>query len=182
MIIVAFFLIGELCHTSGFIDIPTVPQYNISGMYGGGLTFSFPFTTNDPDPTDDQEPDPMDFTMVFRYGLAGRAEISLAMYTPVTYALSFSYLITPEKNNNPAFFCGVDDISYNTHLSTIGMQGETGFIEEKNYHLKCNGRPWELFSTYIAMQKSFAPVFNVVVGLGRGRFVGYGPRSHIFNT
>jgi len=182
MIIVAFFLIGELCHTSGFIDIPTVPQYNISGMYGGGLTFSFPFTTNDPDPTDDEKPDPMDFTMVFRYGLAGRAEISLAMYTPVTYALSFSYLITPEKNNNPAFFCGVDDISYNTHLSTIGMQGETGFIEEKNYHLKCNGRPWELFSTYIAMQKSFAPVFNLVVGLGRGRFVGYGPRSHIFNT
>lgn len=32
------------------------------------------------------------------------------------------------------------------------------------------------------MQKSFGPFFNMVIGLGRGRFVGYGPRSHVFNT
>ena len=73
MFILAFFLIGELCHTTGMIDIPTPTQYNIPGMFGGGITFSFPFFSSDPIPDDDAEPDPMDFTMVFRYGLGGKA-------------------------------------------------------------------------------------------------------------
>ena len=173
MLIIAFFLIGELCHTTGFIDIPTVTEYDIPGMLGGGLTFSMPVRS--------AADDPMDFTMVFRYGFAGRGELSLAMYTPTTYALSCSYVLKKEQGNSPAFYCGLDDISYNTHLSTIGMNDDEGFIEERNYHLLNGGRPWELFSAYFAMQKSFS-VVNMVLGLGRGRFVGYAPRSHIFNT
>jgi tetratricopeptide (TPR) repeat protein len=173
MLIIAFFLIGELCHTTGFIDIPTVTEYNIPGMLGGGLTFSMPLRG--------AADDPMDFTMVFRYGFSGRGELSLAMYTPTTYALSCSYVLKKEQGNSPAFYCGLDDISYNTHLSTIGMKGEEGFIEERNYHLVNNGRPWELFSAYFAMQKTMS-VVNIVFGIGRGRFVGYAPRSHIFNT
>ncbi len=173
MLIITFFLIGELCHTTGFIDIPTVTEYTIPGMLGGGLTFSMPLRG--------AADDPMDFTMVFRYGFAGRGELSLAMYTPTTYALSCSYVLKKEQGNSPAFFCGLDDISYNTHLSTIGMKGEEGFIEERNYHLVNGGRPWELFSAYFALQKTVS-VVNMVVGLGRGRFVGYAPRSHIFNT
>jgi len=177
MLIITLCLISELCHTTGFIDIPTVPQYDIPNMLGGGITFSMPLRSDD-----DPDADPMDFTMVFRYGFRGKGELSLAMYTPSTYALSFAYLLKEEKGNAPAFFCGIDDISYNTYLSTIGMEGTAGFIEEKNYYLKSAGRPWELFSAYIAMQKTIAPVFNIVFGIGRGRFVGYGKRSHIFNT
>ena len=181
MFIIAFFMIGELCHTTGMIDIPTPTQYNIPGMWGGGITFSFAFFGEDPYPNDPvKSPDPMDFTMVFRYGLGGKGELSLAMYTPTTYSLSASYVIKKGKGNSPTFYCGIEDISYNTHLSTIGMKGETGFIEEKVYD-SYGHRPWELFSAYIAMQQSFS-VMNFVIGLGRGRFVGYGQRSHIFNT
>ncbi len=181
MLFLTLLLVGELCHTSGLIDIPTAPQYDIPGMWGGGLTFSFPIYSEDPNPDDDVTPDPADFTMVFRYGFLGRGEVSIAMYTPITYALSVSYLFKKEEGNAPAFFGGIDDISYNTHLSTIGMSADRGFIEEKSYS-KCNHRPWELFSCYLAMKKSFSKVFNLVLGLGRGRFVGYGWRSHIFNT
>lgn len=182
MLIITFFLIGELCHTSGFIDIPMVPQYDIHGMYGGGLMFSLPIFNEDPNSNDDNPVDPLDFTMVFRYGFAERGEVSISMYTPTTYALSVAYLLKEEQGNRPAFFCGIDDISYNTHLSTIGMKPEKGFLEEYNYHTYFGGRPPEIFSVYIAMQKSLHPVFNIVFGLGRGRFIGYGPRSHIFNT
>jgi tetratricopeptide (TPR) repeat protein len=182
MLIIAFFLIGELCHTSGMIDIPTATQYDLPGMWGAGLTFSFPFFSDDPYPNDPlRSPDPMDFTMTFHYGFGGKAEISLSMYTPTVYSLSFAYLIKKGSNGAPAFFCGIDDISYNTHLSTIGMSPDKGFIEEKIYDAS-DHRPWELFSAYIGMQKSFSQYFDFVFGLGRGRFVGYGQRSHIFNT
>lgn len=175
-------LIGELSRTSGYIDIPTPPQYDIPGMFGGGLSFSATLNTEDPDPTDDQRPDPADFDLFFRYGFGGRGEVSLSAYHINTYVLSASYLLAQEKENIPAFFIGVDDISYNTHISTRGIKDSVGFIEEYNYATHCGGRPWELFSTYIGMQKFFGRYFNIVMGLGRGRFVGYGDRSHYFNT
>lgn len=177
-------LFCELSRTSGFIDIPTIPQYNISGMYGLGLMFSARIYSDDPDPLDDQKLDPMDFDVVFRYGLGGRGEISLSMFNVNSYVVCISYLLAKEEKNIPAFFAGIDDISYNTHLSTLGMKEEPGsvFIEEYNYATHTGGRPWELFSTYLGMQKTFAKHFNFVLGLGRGRFVGYGDRSHYFNT
>ena len=182
MWLITLFLIGELCHTSGYIDIPTPPQYS-SGAMGGEIMFSLPFYSEDPYPADDSilNPDPMDFTMTFRYGLGSKAEIALSMYHYTTYNLSFSYLLKKGEGNSPSFYCGIDNITYNTHLSTIGMGDETGFLEEKGYDLG-NHRPWELFSAYFAWQQPLGSIANFVLGLGRGRFVGYGKRSHIFNT
>lgn len=181
MFIIAFFLIGEMCHTTGFIDIPTVTQYDIPGMFGGGIMFSMPFSTEDPIPSDLVDPDPKDFTLTLRYGFGGRGEIALSMYTPSAFALAVSYLLKEERGNTPALFCGIDNITYNPHISTIGIKDTVGFVEEKNYD-RFNHRPPELLSAYIAMQKSLGQYLNLVIGLGRGRFVGYGPRSHIFNT
>jgi len=181
MFIIAFFLIGEICHTTGFIDIPTVTQYDIPGMFGGSIMFSMPFSTEDPFPSDLVAPDPKDFTLTLRYGLGGRFELAASMYTPSAFALAVSYLIKEERDGSPALFCGIDNITYGTHISTIGMKDTVGFIEEKNYN-RYNHRPPELLSGYIAMQKSLGQYLNLVIGLGRGRFVGYGKRSHIFNT
>ena len=181
MFIIAFFLIGEICHTTGFIDIPTVTQYDIPGMFGGSIMFSMPFSTEDPFPSDLVAPDPKDFTLTLRYGLGGKFELAASMYTPSAFALAVSYLIKEERGGSPALFCGIDNITYGTHISTVGMKDTVGFVEEKNYN-RYNHRPPELLSGYIAMQKSLGQYFNLVIGLGRGRFVGYGPRSHIFNT
>ncbi len=181
MFIIAFFLIGEICHTTGFIDIPTITQYNIPGMFGGSIMFSMPFSTEDPFPSDLVAPDPKDFTLTLRYGLGGKFELAASMYTPSAFALAVSYLIKEERGSSPALFCGIDNITYGTHISTVGMKDTVGFVEEKNYN-RYNHRPPELLSGYIAMQKSLGQYFNLVIGLGRGRFVGYGPRSHIFNT
>ena len=181
MFIIAFFLIGEICHTTGFIDIPTVTQYDIPGMFGGSIMFSMPFSTEDPFPSDLVAPDPKDFTLTLRYGLGGKFELAASMYTPSAFALAVSYLIKEERDGSPALFCGIDNITYGTHISTIGMKDTVGFIEEKNYN-RYNHRPPELLSGYIAMQKSLGQYLNLVIGLGRGRFVGYGKRSHIFNT
>lgn len=177
MLLLTFFLIADLSRTSGFIDIPRAPQYNVSGIFSGTIMYSLPMYS-----TDDDDGDPTDYNVVFRYAFAKRGEIALAMFTPTTYVASISYVIIKERGGIPAIFGGIDDISYSTYISTVGRNDTTGFLEEKNYARYCNGRPPELFSAYIAMQKSLGSFFNVVIGLGRGRFVGYGARSHIFNT
>uniref|UniRef100_A0A7V3RGH2 Tetratricopeptide repeat protein n=1 Tax=candidate division WOR-3 bacterium TaxID=2052148 RepID=A0A7V3RGH2_UNCW3 len=181
MTLVYLVIIGQLCRTSGYLDIPTVPAYNIKGMWGISTMFSFPMYTDDPNPNDSIFVDPKDFTMAFKYGF-GRGELAISMFTPTTWVVSVCYLLKEAKESGTAWFCGVDDISYAKHISTVGAGGNDGTIEEISYYKYCNGRPWELFSTYIAMQKYLGKVANFVLGFGRGRFVGYGWRSHIFNT
>ncbi|UCG92396.1 MAG: tetratricopeptide repeat protein [candidate division WOR-3 bacterium] len=177
MLLLMFFLIADLSRTSGFIDIPRAPQYDVSGIFSGSIMYSLPMYS-----ADDDEGDPTDYNVVFRYGFGGRGEVALSMFTPTTFVASVSYLLIKERGGTPAIFGGIDDISYSPYISTVGRDDTVGFLEEKNYERACNGRPPELFSAYIAMQKSFGTLLNVVIGLGRGRFVGYGSRSHIFNT
>ncbi len=182
MFAITLLLISELCRTSGWIDIPSPAQYDITGMLGGAMTFSLPLFNEDPNPNDDQDVDPLDFNMVFRYGLAGKGEISLSMYMPTVYALSGTYIVKKGSAKSPTLYCGVEDISYNPYLSSIGMGDDRGFLEEYNYAAHAAGRPWELMSMYFAMHQKVGAVANLILGLGRGRFVGYGRRSHIFNT
>jgi hypothetical protein len=181
MLSVILVLFGYLAGTSGFINVPTVSQYDLPGMWGGGFAYSRPFYTDDDDPNDALEPEPADYNIFLRYGFAGRGEISLSMYTPSTYALGISYTIKKE-GKGPAFFCGIDNITYSKHISSLGRGDTVGFLEEKGYVTTGGGRPPEILSAYLGMQKSFGEVFNLVLGLGRGRFVGYGERSHVLNT
>jgi tetratricopeptide (TPR) repeat protein len=173
MPLLVFFLLAELNRTSGFIDIPTAPQYEMPGLIGGSVMFSLPLYG--------EATDPADFDMAIKYGF-GRGEVSLSMFTLTTYVASLKYLLVKEKDNVPAVFGGIDDISYSKWISSVGDRaGDEGFIEEYNYYIINGGRPWELLSAYVAVQKSIQPYFNLVLGIGRGRFIGYGPRSRIFN-
>jgi hypothetical protein len=181
MILLAFLLFTELSRTSGFIDIPTAPQDEMAGVLSIGATYSLPVFSNDPYPYDEIDAEPNDFDIFLKYGF-NRGEVALSMFTPNTYVLSAKYLVIQEKEVIPALFIGVDDISYSQHISTLGRGDTVGFLEEQGYALYGGGRPPELFSGYVAVQKSFSPYVNLVFGFGRGRFVGYGPRSHIFNT
>jgi len=173
MLFLTFFLLAAMSRTSGLIDIPTVPQYDTPGTFGLGLKYSLPAYGDNQDPND--------FDIVFKYDF-GRGEIALSMFTPTTYVACVKYVFIKERGNVPAFFGGIDDISYSTYISTVGRGDTVGFLEEKNYYLHSGGRPCELLSAYIAVQKAIPPLFNLVFGIGRGRFVGYGPRSHVFNT
>ena len=181
MTAVILLLIGQLYGSTGLINTPSANFYEIPGMWGGGFSYSFPLFKDDTDPNAILQPEPADFNAVLRYGFAGRGELSLHMYTPNTFALGIAYLIK-KPGRGPAFFCGIDNITYSKHVSLLGRGDTVGFLEEQGYVITGGGRPPELFSAYIAMQQTFGKVFNIVLGLGRGRFVGYGDRSHIFNT
>jgi tetratricopeptide (TPR) repeat protein len=181
MILLTFFLLAELSRTSGFIDIPMAPQDEMAGVFSIGVKYSLPVFSNDPYPYDEIDAEPNDFDIFLKYGF-NRGEVALSMFTPSTYVLSAKYLVIQEKEVIPAIFIGIDDISYSQHISTLGRGEIVGFLEEQGYALSGGGRPPELFSGYVALQKSISPYAHLVFGLGRGRFVGYGPRSHVFNT
>ncbi|UCD19957.1 MAG: tetratricopeptide repeat protein [candidate division WOR-3 bacterium] len=179
--LISTLLVSYLAGTSGFINIPTAGQYDVPGLLGVGFAYSMNMFSDDPDPTDDMEPDPNDYNMFLRYGFLGRGEIAVSMYTTNTYALSIKYTVVKE-GRGPALFMGVDNITYAKYISSLGSGDSTGFLEEVGYVTESGGRPPEMMSAYLGIQKTFGKVFNVVLGLGRGRFVGYGERSHIFNT
>ncbi|UCG30856.1 MAG: tetratricopeptide repeat protein [candidate division WOR-3 bacterium] len=174
-------LVSYLAGTSGFINIPTADQYEASGTWGVGFAYSATMFTDDADITDDLEPDPADFNIYLRYGFAGRGEIAVSMYKPSAFALSFSYVIV-KPGKGPSLFVGIDHITYAKHISSLGTGDTVGFLEEVRYVTESGGRPAELLSAYLGIQQTFGKVFNVVIGLGRGRFVGYGERSRYFNT
>lgn len=173
-------LLGDLGRTSGLMDIPTVPQYQNPGTIGGTIMGSIVLMGEDLNLDDSLYVDPADLDVTLRYGF-GKGEIALSMFTLDTWSASVSYLLKKESDSSPAFFAGIDDISYSPYISTLGSGGDDGQLEEINYYKYMNGRAPEIFSAYFAMQKSLG-VANVIVGLGRGRFVGYGWRSHVFNT
>jgi len=180
MMIFTLVLFLQLNKTSSYVNVPTVPEYDMAGIWGGGLVFSMPMFTNDPNPNDSVYPDNNAFNMVFRYGF-GKGEVSLSMFSPNTYSLSGKYLFKKADGNKPAFYVGIDNISYNPYLSSVGMGKQAGSVEEKGYGQQASGRIPELFSLYVAMQETFKPV-DFVIGLGRGEYVGNSWRSHYFNT
>jgi len=161
-------LLGDFGRTSSIIDVPCPPQYK-AGMFGLSVLPSFASRGS--------TAHPKEFDINFKYGIAGKAEMAASAYTPTSYTASFSYLFLPEKQSAPAFFGGVDDITYSSKVSSAGGGG---FPDDSAY-VHWGGRNPEVFSLYIAGYKKFNPV-EMVMGLGRGRFVGYGPRSRYFNT
>ena len=77
---------------------------------------------------------------------------------------------------------GIDNITYAKHISSLGTGDTVGFLEEIGYTTASGGRPPEMLSAYVGLQQTFGEMFNIVIGIGRGRFVGYGERSRYFNT
>lgn len=180
MMVLSLILFAQLNRTSSYVNVPTIPDYDLAGMWGGGLVFSMPMYTSDPNPNDSIYPDTKAFNMFFRYGF-GKGEVSLSMFSPNAWSLSGKYLIKKADGSKPAFFVGIDNISYNPYLSSVGMSKNAGSVEEKGYTRSEAGRIPELFSLYIAMQETFKPI-DFVIGLGRGQYVGNSWRSHYFNT
>lgn len=163
-------LIGDFCRTSSFIDVPCPPRFK-QGMFAISILPSFASRTT--------TGFPRIFNVNFKYGIGAKAEVAATVYSTTSYAASFSYLLVSETKSTPGLFGGVDDLTYTSEVSPTGGTG-TGFPDDSAY-VYWGGRNPEVFSLYLAGYKKVKP-FNFVLGLGRGRFVGYGPRSRCFNT
>lgn len=148
---------------SSYIDIPTA-HYN-EGIYIN-LNGSYPIKPETEEITD----------------INGGVEFSLNKIAAVLnwvsgtdFTLDISYQLLKERDNIPAISLGMDNLTYRKYISSIGHDDET-YVDDKY-----TPRPPEVASLYLVATRAFNEYFELTAGMGRGRFVGYGPRSYLFN-
>lgn len=169
LLLMVTFLVGDFGPTSSLIHVPCAPRLK-QGTFALAVMPSF---ASRGDTRHHAELD-----VILKYGFAGKGEAAIAAYSANSYAASFSYLLKPESKSSIGWFGGVDDLTYTKEVSSTGGTG-SGFPDDSMYAVH-GGRNPEVFSLYFAGYKRPKP-FTFIFGLGRGRFVGYGPRSRYFN-
>jgi TolA-binding protein len=165
IIIIVFLLLGVQGFYAqswrGYIDLPTA---NISdGLFinlNGGYALASEAENN------------IDVNGSIEYGIAGFVA-GLKVYTEKTFCLDLAYQIIEQSGYIPAISIGLENITNKSHVSPLG---ETGLTDE--LYLP---RPPEIASAYLVATGEFPGNIEMTFGLGRGRFVGYGPRSKYLN-
>ncbi len=177
---------AEFENTFSQIDIPTAllpsaPGYAEISVYTHfGLRKEVNYYVNF-DPSK-----PFDFDLYGTMAL-GNIFATLKVYTLKDYALDLVYRIMPEIGGTPAVAIGVYDLTYRKYISSTGSNPpEGGYNDDNSYYWEewSQGdyrRNLENLSLFLVLSKHFSYKFIATVGLGRGRFVGYGKRSKYFN-
>jgi len=145
----------------GYIDIPTA---NVSDGFfinlNGGYALSGGAQNN------------IDINGSIEYGIEGFVA-GLKIYTEKTFCLDLAYQIIEQSGYIPALTLGLENVTNKSYVSPLG---ETGLTDE--LYLP---RPPEIASAYLVATGQFSDNIEMTFGLGRGRFVGYGPRSKYLN-
>ncbi len=103
-----------------------------------------------------------------------KLDIGLNWYSGVDFVLNASYQVMKHPIF-PSVSIGIENITYRTKISPLGH--DTTTFADEGY----DPRPPEVASAYLVATKAFGEFFEATIGMGRGRFVGYGPRSHFLN-
>ncbi len=105
----------------------------------------------------------------------GRSGMNLGLnwFAGNDFGLDLAYQFYKSKNTSLAF--GIDNIAFSKYVSTLGS--DTTFMDEIY-----PSRPPEAWSLYLVGSRRFGKRFELTAGLGRGKYVGYGPRSGLPNT
>ncbi len=146
-----------------YIDMPTANF--TQGLYVN-VSSSYPIKD-----VDDVKFDP-NIGIDFSYNKFGMA---VKWYDGIDFAMDLSYQILAESESVPGLAIGIAELSNSKYVSPAGSED---VFNDENY----TDRPPEIASAYIVGTKKMGKSFELTGGIGRGRFVGYGPRSYIPNT
>jgi len=167
LIIVSLFIISITTNAyqmkrESYIDIPTASL--TQGLYVN-VHSSYPIKD-----VDDVKFDP-NIGIDFSYNKFGGA---LKWYDGADFAMDLSYQILSDSGGSPGLSLGISEISTSKYVSPAGSEE---VINDENY----TDRPPEIASAYIVGTKKISKNFEMTAGIGRGRFIGYGPRSQYVN-
>ncbi len=163
---------AEFGYMGGLIDIPvaTPPEDNFISIIPSG---SFALG-------DDPYPATMDVTLSF--SIAKKGEITFSALTLGDYSLNGKLSFLEERETTPALAAGIDYVTYNQWISSVGNGNTIGFEDDVGYGAE---RPKEAFSLFLVATKNIENLgvpFSATVGIGRGKFVGRGPTSKYTNS
>jgi hypothetical protein len=109
-------------------------------------------------------------------------DLAVTAYTVADYVLDVKYQFMGDGSGRLGLAAGVYDLGLHSHVSPVG-HGTAGVWPDWDY--RENGvavRPYEDFSAFAVGSYRATSSIRLHIGLGRGRFVGYGDRSKYLNT
>ncbi len=171
-----FLLWAQVITSNTFFESPTARFPSKKIYWEGGLTTSFAIKTYK-----EIEKHPSDLDLFGYVSFFQKYLFALKIYTLKEIAADFSYSIFPERERRPALAIGVRNLSYRRYINPAGGPPPEGGFRDENYMGKFRRNP-EVLSFYIVTTKAISDKFEINLGLGRGEFVGYGPRSKYLNT
>jgi len=160
-------LLSQTARRESYIDIPSA-QFN-KGLFVN-LNGSFPISSENEVSTDINTG--LEFAV-------SRFDAILNWYSTSDFSLDLSYLLAEQNGMMPSLSLGIDNVNYRQYISPIGHAvGDTQNTYSDEVY---DPRPPELVSTYLVATRKFSENFEITIGAGRGRFIGYGPRSKNLN-
>jgi len=119
---------------------------------------------------------PRDIDFAAGLGLFNRANIEFVSYLGGAYGLNCTYRIIDEEQGKPRVAFGIDNIAPMRYISSYGEGKETRW-QKSVYKIRNS----EQLSGYAVVGKHIA-FSNLSIGIGRGKFVGYGTWTQTLNT
>jgi tetratricopeptide (TPR) repeat protein len=165
VLLFSFFVVPDIyaqsCSWKNYVDLPTanIPDgffINFSGGYALASKAENVFDVNGS----------------IEYGVAGFL-VGLKVYTERDFCLDLAYQLLEQSGLVPSISLGIENITYNSYVSPLG---KNGLIDELYI-----ARPPEIASAYLVFTEAIHANIEMTLGMGRGRFVGYGPRSQYLN-
>lgn len=169
-------LFSQAINSSTIFESPTAKLPVESIYWEAGITSSIALKNYDKS----IEPHPSDFDLFGYVSFFKKYMIGLKIYTLSEISADFSYLIMEEFANYPALAVGIRNISYKRYINPAGSEPPEGGFRDENYRGKFRRNP-EIFSLYLVATKTIGERLEMSLGLGRGEFIGYGPRSKYLN-
>jgi len=170
------FLWGEFNLSTGLIDIPVadVLQQGVIKITLSGSHALIPSKY------------PQDTDITISTGLPYNLEIGIAVYTQKDVVGFAAMRLREMKKGRPAIAVGVHNITGTKIISSVGSgrdaRGEyVGWEDDVEY--RNHGMiPPEFFSWFFVASFRPSPYLGYHFGIGRGKYVGYGPLSGALNT
>jgi len=179
LVLLALFFVVVPCfavfnRTSGLVDIPSariLPHYG----FRVGIDGSYDLSSSD-------FVDESDLNFHLSLGLFNRLESYFNVYTFDNFTAAIGFCHNLYSSDNLAFAWGIHEISYSHDISEVGRGDSIGWFDDMMYNMANYEKPFELGSAFIVSTYSLHKNINVTMGLGRGRYVGYGTHSKYFNS
>lgn len=164
--------------TSGLIDIPTARILPHLG-YRVGTDLSFKLGTGTWDEVAEEN------IIKASFGIGDIIEVYFDVYTipwPGSFTTATGFCHNFYNGNKLDLAWGIHSISYAADISEIAHGENTGWHDDTLYSSGDYEKPFEAGSGFLVSTYSLADNINVTLGLGRGRYVGYGEISRYFNS
>ncbi len=150
------------------IDTPTA--YSASTSFSVGVNLSL---------TTKEDSHPLDWNSYIGIAALNRVDLGISLLTSKIISFEFKFKINQETNYMPAIAMGSKYIATYEWICPIGTGKDIIWDDDQSYN---DMRTSEQYSLFLVATKDIGPYGIYNIGIGNGCFVGYGPRSRLFNS